>query len=259
MKYYRKPLRKQIFKQYSAPWGSLPYPERPSTVASAGCGCCSITHCAIERDQYMDYTPSNVQPFMKRYAERGHGTLWSGIDEGLRHYGFLDVKRIDNMPDMFKEMSKGNRIGIFLFNKNVAPNGTQWTSGGHYVAAVGFKVSNSGKLHYFFTKDSGGRMHDGWYSYEKSMKGCVRMMWIARVPAETIDLPERGYFERGDKSPEIEKIQAYLKKNGLYKGKVGGRIGKRTEKAIKAWQREHGLDPDGKFGPEALRIYNKYA
>ena len=51
-----------------------------------------------------------------------------------------------------------------------------WTTCGHYVAFTDYKVQN-GK-HWFYTKDSGGRKHDGWYSYEGAMKGRVAKLWI---------------------------------------------------------------------------------
>ena len=257
MKYYRKPRTKTVFKQYAAPWGPKPYPENPSTVASAGCGLCSVTHLAIEQSAKANYTPSTLYSYMKQYAVKGHGTEWIGIDNGMKHIGLTDVKRLGTLEDLYAEMVKGNRVCVFLFNGNVAPDGkTQWTSGGHYAAASGYRV---GKYHWFYTKDSGGRNHDGWYSYERSMKGCIKMIWVGKLPAETITLPGRGYFQRGDSGEEVKKIQRFLKQQGLYKGRIGGHFKKLTEAATKRFQSEHGLAVDGKFGPECLKIYNKIA
>ena len=93
MKTIRKPSNDAIYKQFDSRWGNLPYPVLPSTMASSGCGCCAVTHCAIERAKYATYTPKDVQPFMKQYAERGHGTYWVGITKGLEHYGLKNIKQ----------------------------------------------------------------------------------------------------------------------------------------------------------------------
>lgn len=256
MKYIKKPNTKIEYKQYDGRWGRMLYPSGKSTLASSGCGCVSVTHCVMEMDKYMDYTPKNTVSYMREFAVIGHGTEWEGIRKGLAHFGLKDVKQHSTMDSLFKEMAKGKRVAIFLFNGNKAPNGTQWTAGGHYVAAVGYKYNS--KRHYFFTKDSGGRNNGlKWKSYERSMKGCVKMIWTARVPNPSIDLPEKGYFEKGDSSPQIIKIQKFLKENKLYKGGTKGNFGTKTEKALKEWQKENGLDPDGKFGAKCLRKYDK--
>lgn len=257
MKTIRKPNNYTVYKQYDARWGSLPYPVLPSTLAGCGCGCCAVTHCAIELDRYINYTPKNVQPYMKQFAERGHGTLWKGITEGLKHYGLKNVREIGTMTELWKELEKGDRVGVLLFNKNTAPDGTLWTTGGHYVAFVGYKKSNDGKKHYLYTKDSGGRMHDGWYCYETSMKGCVRAIWTAEVPKQSIVLPERGYFDKGDRSDSIKKIQKFLKDKGFYNGKAGGRYGGLTKKSVKKFQKAYGLEADGLWGKKCTALYEK--
>ena len=256
MKYYKKPRTKKVFHQWSGDWAQKPYPTKPSTVASSGCGLCSVTHLAIERSVKANYTPDTLYSYMKQYAVAGHGTEWVGIDNGMKHIGLTEVKRVGDIPTLYEEMAKGNRVAILLFNGNKSPNNTQWTGGGHYIAAVGYKV---GKYHYFYTKDSGNRGHDGWYSYEKSMAGCLKMIWVGRIPPENITLPERGYFKYKDHGEDVKKIQRFLKNQGLYKGRVGGNYKKLTQAAVKKFQSEHGLAIDGFFGPECLKIYNKIA
>jgi len=46
----------------------------------------------------------------------------------------------------------------------------------------------------------------------------------------------------------IIKIQSALKRSGFYKGKIDGKMGLRTKKAIKAFQKLRGLRPDGIVG-----------
>lgn len=257
MKIYRTPNNKTIYKQFATGWGYLLYPSKPSTVASSGCGCVAVTHCAIERARYANYTPKDVYPFMKNYAVVGHGTEWKGIDEGLKHYGLKNEKRLDTMTQLWTEMKKGNVIGVLLMNNNKAPDGTQWTLYGHYVAIVGFKTSDDGKKKYLFCKDSGGRDHDGWYEYGTSIKGCVKKIFVAEVPQDDIVLPSRGYFQYGDEGEDVKDIQAFLKKQGLYNGKIGGHYKSRTRRAVKKFQKKYGLKVDGLFGNECLAQYEK--
>lgn len=258
MKIYRTPNNKTVYKQFNSKWGYLPYPILPSTLAGAGCGCCSITHCAIELFKYMDYTPKKVQPFMKHYAKRGRGTLWTGIDEGLKHYGFKNVKRVKvkDINKLWLDLETGNKIGILVFNKNVAPNGVQWTTGGHYIAFLGYKKSNNGEKHWLYTKDSGGKNHDGWYCYETSMKNCIRGIWVCEVPTENIVLPKIGHFQLNDASNSVKIIQGFLKSIGLYKGKIGGHYRFQTRKAVKKFQQQYKLSPiNGKWDEKCTKKY----
>lgn len=260
---YRKPVNKNIYRQYDKRWAMLPYPTANYTFKNNGCGCCAVTHCIIERDKYKNYTPASVQPYMKQFATKGHGTEWKGIREGLKHYGLKDVKDCYSMSAIYTEMRKGDAVAVFLFTNHKANVSTgYWTSGGHYVAAVGYKEAN-GK-HYFYMKDSGSRKHDGWYCYETTMKNCIRVMFVGHLPKETDDakiyLPKKGYFTLGDKSPQICKIQKFLKKKGFYNGTVAtksGRIGPKTYAAIKKWQKASGLVADGKWGPKSNAKYEE--
>lgn len=249
MTVYRIPDNKKIYRQADKKWAREPYPTSNYTFAKNGCGCCAITHCIIEREKYKNYTPSTVRKYMVQFATKGHGTEWKGIKLAMIHYGLKDVKDDLSMSEFFKEMAKGDRVAVMLFNNHKAKVSTGcWTMGGHYLAALGMKVVN-GK-HYLWMKDSGSRKHDGWYCYETQMKNCVRKVWVGRLPEE-IDLPSKGYWTLGDKSPEVIKIQKFLKSKGYYNGKVGtksGRIGAKTFAAIKKWQKANGLVVDGRWG-----------
>ena len=268
MKIYREPQRKTIYTQGSGSWKNKPYPDDEHTVASSGCGLLSITHAALERDKYADITPLYFYDFMKKYAKAGKGTTHDGIIEGMREIGLQYIKHFrgdiqgGDIKDFYREMKKGDCIAIILFRnpkrktggETKAADGTEWTKFGHYVCACGFMKKNG--RYYLYTKDSAGK-HSGWYSYIKSMKGQVYCIYTGRIPAETIDLPEKGYFEFGDSSPEIVKIQKFLKKRKFYKGKTRGNLRKYTRAGIVKFEKEFGLEPDGKFGPKCLRLYEE--
>lgn len=189
-----------IYRQNDPRWGTLAYPRSPYTVATDGCGLCSVTHCAIEQKKYWTSTPKTFYSFMKKYAAYGDGTEWIGIDEGLKTY-LGNSKRHYSMSSLWQELDKGNRVGVILFGKGTAPDGTVWTGGGHYVAFVDYKVQNG--QHYLFTKDSNGsRLNDGWHSYERSMKGCIPdVMWTAELTKDGWYKEDGSwyYYENGTK------------------------------------------------------------
>lgn len=170
-------MNKKIYRQADSRWGSLPYPTSSYSFAGNGCGCCAVLHCIIEQDKYKNYTPKDIRPYMVQYATKGNGTLWSGITKGLEHYGYnVHWRQSDTMTDIFNVLKNSLKRGVILFGSDRGPDGTCWTTGGHYIAFVNYKIEN-GK-HYFYLKDSGGRKHDGWWQYEKSMRGDVRNVWI---------------------------------------------------------------------------------
>ena len=160
------------------------------------------------------------------FAYVNQGTTWNGITETLKYLGHKNVVRIwsDPMTEAWKELNKGNRIGVLLVDNSRTPDGTYWTSSGHYVAFTDYKVVNG--QHWFYIKDSGGRDHDGWYCYEKSIKGALPKLWIVErleTPSPTpTPTPTPGghytgeypvvkkYLEPGDRGIQVTRLQNYL-------------------------------------------------
>ena len=185
-------MRTTIFKQYKDPWQSLPFPGGGTNVRGAGCGLCSVAHILIEDSRYQNITPTTIRPFMVKYAVQNQGLKHAGIPDTLRYYGMENVKEFgssSSMKDIFTELNKGSRLGVILFYKrnsrgntvpSIGPDGTCWTGGGHFIGFTDYKIKD-GK-HWFYMKDSGGRDHDGWYSYENSMRGCVYKVWTCTIP-----------------------------------------------------------------------------
>jgi len=176
-------MQDTIFRQYDNRWGKLPYLIKGFSFAGSGCGCCAVTLLLIEMEQYKNWTPKKVRPYMveQGFATKGHGTTHAGITLTLKHFG-LPSEMHENMTDAFQtlnKMPKGRRAGILLFRAGTR-GGKTWTSGGHYVAFLNYKVVN-GK-HYFYTKDSGARKNDGWHCYETQMKGLIKEIWTVELP-----------------------------------------------------------------------------
>ena len=192
MKRKGRAMNTKIYKQLDSRWSSLPYPTKKSTFGGNGCGCCACLHNMIELDEYKDWTPKDLRPYMvgQGFAIAGQGTLWSGISKTLQHYGFKVINH-PTLQNIFATLDERKKkglpcIGVILFSSG-SRGGITWTAGGHFVAFVDYKVKN-GK-HYFYTKDSGGRDHDGWYCYETQMKGLIPQIWSALSTAKAASLP----------------------------------------------------------------------
>ena len=250
----------KIYRQADSRWGSLPYPTKAYKFASNGCGCCAVTHCAIELDKYKNYTPADVRKYMVQFATKGHGTLWAGISKGLSNYGYtVHWRQADSMADIFKILNGASlKRGVILFGSTKGPDKTVWTTGGHYIAFVDYKVE--GGKHYFYLKDSGGRKHDGWYCYEKSMKGDVRQVWICTATKEKPLDPSRKYtgtipkatLKKGSNGDGVKNWQKFLNWYGSYGLKADGKFGDLTKSATKHFQRDNGLAEDGIAGPKTI-------
>ena len=259
-------MNSKIYRQADSRWGSLPYPTKSYSFAGNGCGCCAVTHCAIEQKKYWNYTPADVRKYMVQFATKGHGTEWKGITAGLKHYGYtVHWNQSDSMATIFALLEKSLKRGVILFGSTKGPDGTKWTGSGHYISFVDYKIQD-GK-HYFYLKDSGGRKHDKWWCYEKSMKGDVRQVWICTslsekpAPAPTpVPTPTRKYtgslpaptLKKGSKGSQVKLWQKFLNWYGYNCGTVDGVFGTKTVGATKSFQYKEGITSDGIVGKKTL-------
>lgn len=192
-------MNKTIYKQTDDRWKKLPFPGGGSNIGGCGCGCLSVTHVLMEVPKYAHYTPKNVQPYMKKWAVKNKGLIHEGIRDSLKHFGMdvIFVSKSDPMSKAWKYLDKGlYNDGVLLFYGKKGPDGTVWTSGGHFIAFTGYK--KVGKKHWFYLKDSGLReskhvnikgkkvksSHSGWWCYEDSMQGDVPKLWLAKFPVK---------------------------------------------------------------------------
>lgn len=173
----------KTYKQYDSRWGSKNY-NGSSTMSMAGCG---PTACAtVISNHKPKVTPIQTMKYMQEhgYAIRNNGTAWDGIPACMKWGGLLQVKELPTMPDLWTYMQKKHACGVLLFRAG-SKGGITWTTAGHFVAFTAMKVKN-GK-HYLWTRDPGGRDHDGWYCYETQMQGLIVKVWagISNPPKPT--------------------------------------------------------------------------
>ena len=263
----------KIIRQLDPSVANWPYPTKSSSFGGNGCGCCACYHIAIEQPWQSDYSLNTLRKWMinQGFAVSGQGTTWSGINETLKHIGHKNVvwvDRNDPMSKAWKELNKGNRIGVLLVSNGKTPNSTVWTVSGHYVAFTDYRLLSNGK-HQFYIKDSGFRHHDGWYS----LKGALPQLWIV----ERITMPATKYrpkvpykgkmpsgtIKKGSKGIQVKRLQIFL--NWCIDAKLGvdGDAGVNTIKKLCVFQKTYKLDADGVFGPASLKkaqaVVAKYA
>lgn len=86
-----------------------------------------------------------------------------------------------------------------------------------------------------------------------SSKSCpgtgIDKKWLYnRMKAYAINPEDKGYLIRGDRGKSIVDLQNDLRDLGYYL-KADGDFGPKTEKAVRQFQRDHGIDDDGSYGP----------
>lgn len=76
---------------------------------------------------------------------------------------------------------------------------------------------------------------------------------VAVTADKLAPLPPQGPYK-----PSGKEIQTALKKAGFYTGKVDGKIGPKTKKAIEDFQTAKGLKVDGKIGTKTWAALSTY-
>ncbi len=57
---------------------------------------------------------------------------------------------------------------------------------------------------------------------------------------------------------DLNVVQQILKESGFYTGTIDGKIGPKTIKAVKDFQKANGLNPDGRIGAKTLTKFNDF-
>jgi peptidoglycan hydrolase-like protein with peptidoglycan-binding domain len=101
----------------------------------------------------------------------------------------------------------------------------------------------------------------------KKEKAEDRSSFLIKESPKDIKSDEEILKIRGPQKKEIKEmapkemtkqIQIALKKAGFYEGKIDGVIGRQTRKAVRAFQKSKGLNPDGVVGPKTWEELSKY-
>jgi peptidoglycan hydrolase-like protein with peptidoglycan-binding domain len=85
-------------------------------------------------------------------------------------------------------------------------------------------------------------------------------MELFRLKDENFNLRKQleSASKREVRMPNALEIQTALKKAGLFKGMIDGKIGPETKEAIKKFQQGNGITPDGVVGSRTWALLSKY-
>ncbi|CAA6824547.1 MAG: Unknown protein [uncultured Sulfurovum sp.] len=61
-------------------------------------------------------------------------------------------------------------------------------------------------------------------------------------------------LKRGDRGHKVKRLQRSLKQQGFYRGRIDGIFGKGVKRAVKRFQRNHRLYPNGVVSKKTLRL-----
>lgn len=75
----------------------------------------------------------------------------------------------------------------------------------------------------------------------------------AKTPQSLETLPPPGPYK-----PSVQEIQTALLNAGMYTGKIDGKSGPLTKKAIREFQKVNDLQVDGKVGPKTWAVLSAY-
>ena len=85
-------------------------------------------------------------------------------------------------------------------------------------------------------------------------------MELSRLKDENYNLRKQleAANKREVRMPNAAEIQTALKKAGLFKGMIDGKIGPETKEAVRKFQQANGITPDGVVGSRTWALLSKY-
>ena len=80
---------------------------------------------------------------------------------------------------------------------------------------------------------------------------------LAAPEPATLALEPGAVLRSGDRGPQVRSLQEALAALGLFKPKPDGVFGNKTARAVKSFQKQAGLEPDGLVGPQTAKALNR--
>lgn len=94
-------------------------------------------------------------------------------------------------------------------------------------------------------------------SYVNTLVSTVNKYGLTKYDGEVASVVTentRPVLKKGSRGEAVRALQTYLNLNGYQCGTADGIFGAKTEKAVKAWQKDHGLVPDGIIGVKSWKV-----
>lgn len=246
------------YKQYNYP--NVPYAGE--TIAVAGCG---PTSCS----DILEIDPVETAAWLQAngWAVDHQGTIYEGIAACLTAYG-ADGKMVARDQDYetnnsrftaWKRAIQDGYEGILLMHNCVS---SYWTSGGHYIAIVGYRNNN------YLVYDPASEVRTGWHPFSdfagniSALYTCNRRWGNGKIivdgqwgPATTI-LAQKvfGTFVDGIISNQNKDMKKFLPNCQVSSWEfVNASKLKTGSDLIRAIQRMLGISDDGFFGMQTCR------
>ena len=234
-------------KQYDSQWAAKPYAGQ--TYAQAGCAPTSAS-------DIKGNLPTDMGAWLTAhgYASNGYGTYWEGIPAVLQAYGIgstqlnytsLYGNTTSTVFDKFRQSVQGGYCGILLMGKSM------WTTGGHFIAIVGYDSSN-GKYKVY---DPASANRDGWHPWS-DFSGCIKVCYTTteKWTSVTPTYPQYAFTpikcQKGTVAVSVTLFERILQARGIYTSTIDTTYGDGCVKACKKQQAIRGLTQDGICGSD---------
>lgn len=233
------------YKQYNYP----DFPYASETIAIAGCG---PTACA----DVLEIDPRETATWLQNngWAYPYQGTIYEGIAACLSAYGAegkmlasgLDGQTSNPAITAWEQSIQSGYEGVLLMHNVVS---SYWTSGGHYIAVVGYKDG------LYLVYDPASDARTGWHPYS-DFAGNIAAVYTSNRRWKNGDsyMFEFNQIQRGDNGDDVKTMQALLRGRGFIDRKtrklpvVDGAFGESTERCLTYFQEKRNLVVDGICG-----------
>ena len=88
--------------------------------------------------------------------------------------------------------------------------------------------------------------------YSINLPSSIPQTLVTPAPTAKPSATPQGSLKLGSTGQQVKEVQQMLKNLGYYSGAVDGDFGAGTENAVKAFQKQNGLEADGKVGTQTL-------
>lgn len=200
------------------------------------------------------------------------GYAWGRWREILGKKHNLSTANAENWwghtSDGYKRGQTPKLGAVMCWRKGKAGNSAD---GAGHVAVVE-KINADGSVTYSNSNYSGTRFYTNTLKPPYKLGSAYTFQGFIYLPVsfdepkkETVKsdsfLPSRGYFKKGDVSPNVGKIADFMRKNFPYytsEKALGNIYGDYIIKAVKGFQKRTGLKVDGYFGEKTLEKLTEY-
>lgn len=236
------------YKQY---WYQHPYAGE--TIAVAGCG-------AVACADILEIDPITVADWLQDngWTVPYQGTIYEGISACLTAFGAdgrMIARDCDGQTESpafveWREIIQRGFEGVLLMHNVVSP---YWTSGGHYIAVVGYEDER------YLVYDPASESRTGWHPWDHFVGNISALYTSNRTWKDNRIMFEVQQIKRGDHGNDVFLMQSVLRGRGYIDRQtrrlpeVDGSFGESTERCLLYFQMKNNLEADGICGEQTWK------